>query len=74
MAAKRKVDVKDVVDLCIAILPIAVLLGIQYKDELKRAQMRVENHLGRGRDMEAEALKQVQREISWMEHGVNDAD
>jgi len=68
---------KDLVDLAIALLPVAVVLAIQYRDELARLQMRWENWLVRQRLHEADAMLQVQREISWMEHGVGgepDAD
>ena len=71
---RRQVTVKDLIDLAIAVLPIAVVLGIQYRDELKRLQMRAEMYINRDYGREAEMLKQVQREISWMEHGAPDAD
>jgi hypothetical protein len=76
MAGPRKpqVTAKDMVDLAIAVLPIALLFAFQYRDEIKRAQMWAEGLLTRRRDREAELLAQVQREISLMEHGGLDAD
>lgn len=74
---RRQVTARDIVDLIIAVLPVAVVLGIQYRDDLKRLQMRAQMYIDREdrRDREeAQAMKQVRREISWMEHGVHDAD
>lgn len=71
---RRQVTAKDVIDLIIAVLPIAVVLGIQYRDDIRRLQMRAQMFIERDKRNEAEALKQVQKEISWMEHGVTDAD
>jgi hypothetical protein len=71
---RRQVTAKDLIDLAIAVLPIAVVLGIQYRDELKRLQMRAEMYINREQHREAELLKQVQKEISWMEHGEPNAN
>jgi hypothetical protein len=66
---KRDITARDVIDLVIALLPVAVLLAIQYRDDIERFRMRIEQAMNPGRQAEAEALRQVQREISLMEHG-----
>jgi hypothetical protein len=71
---RKQVNARDVIDLIIAVMPVAVVLGIQYRDDIKRLQMRAQMYMERDTRREAEALKQVQREISWMEHGAPDAD
>ena len=64
----RRLSSRDVVDLIIALAPVAVLLAITYRDELTQARMWIEQHFTRGAD-DGEALRQVQKEISLMEHG-----
>jgi hypothetical protein len=69
MSGQRKdAALKDAIDLLITVLIVGVSLYPLYRDDLKRAQMRAEQWLHRERNYEAEALKQVQREISLMEH------
>lgn len=74
----RRITSKDLLDLAIAIIPVAALLAIQYRDEIKQFQLWVERRINRKPYWENEALQQVQKEISWMEHGefgeVEDAD
>jgi len=64
---------RKVVDLLIAALPVAAVLAVQYRDEITQARMWVKSRLTPA-DVEGPALRQVQREISLMEHGGDQGD
>lgn len=59
---------RDIADLLLTLLVVGLSLYPMYKDDVARARIRVEQWLAR-RDPDADALAQVQREISLMEHG-----
>jgi hypothetical protein len=71
MGEQRKPSItsKDLVDMALTVLIVGVSLYPLYRDDLKRLAMRFDRWLNQKRNMEAEALKQVQKEISLMEHG-----
>lgn len=75
---KREMTAKDWVDLGFTLFIVGVSLYPLYRDDLKRAWMWVNLRLEQQKRYEAEAMKQVQKEISLMEHGefgeVPDAD
>ena len=58
---------KDLLDLLIAVAVTAVSLYPLYRDDFARWRMWIQVRLMRP-DTEAEAMAQVRREISWMEH------
>jgi hypothetical protein len=65
---RKDATLKDAIDLLITLLIVGVSLYPLYRDDLKRVQMKADQWLHQRRNYEAEALKQVQREISLMEH------
>lgn len=58
---------KSLLDAVVTLLIVGASLYPLYKDDLARLRLWVDRTLSR-RDSEAEALAQVQREISLMEH------
>lgn len=68
MDGNRKITSRDVADLIIALAPVVAFIAMQHRDELTQARMWLERKLA-GRGDDGGPLRQVQKEISLMEHG-----
>jgi hypothetical protein len=64
----KSANLKDVIDILVTFLIVGISLYPLYRDDLKRLQMRAEQWMHSQQSAEKEALRQVQKEISLMEH------